>query len=53
MNICVSKNTNQEGFLNGLQTNIKFAPFTENSEEGNSQAMDEEYLLEISESPSN
>lgn len=47
------KNANQEGFLNGLQTNVKFASCTENSEEANSQAADEEYLLwDISESPS-
>lgn len=53
MNICVSKNTNQEGSLNGLQTNVTFASCTENSEEANSQAVDEEYmLLGITESPS-
>jgi len=51
MNSCVSKNTNQEGSLNGLQAKVEFASCTENSEEANSQAVDEEYLLlDISES---
>lgn len=45
MNICVSKNTNQEGFLSVLQTNIAFASWTKNLEEANSQIVDKELLL--------
>lgn len=53
MNICVSKNTNQEGFLSVLQTNIKFTSWTKNLEEANSQIVDKELLLlDISESSS-
>lgn len=53
MNICVSKNTNQEGFLSVLQANIKFTSWTKNLEEANSQIVDKELLLlNISESSS-
>lgn len=53
MNVCVSKNTNQKGSFNGLQTNVKFAFCTENLKEAHSHAVDEEHLLlDIRESPS-